>query len=180
MIMSKAPKAGLSISMSHEQSLDELKKGDLDFLITAFKDEANHLERYSLVTSEYVVVTNKRLNTSNIDLKKYLASEHVAFQFSNVRQSIADFALERKGLKRKTVLWTANFHQAMSSVVHSHRDLMLTLPRKFAESSEFMNELTLLPVPFEIPTFELFLYWHKKSNTNPFLCWAKKHILNRP
>lgn len=178
MIMSQAPKSVLSISASHELSLNDLKQGKLDFLITAFKDAKGPLESANLMTSEYVVVTNKDFTLNSMSLDTYLASEHVAFQLSNEQKSAMGIELARQSLKRNTVLWTANFHQAISSVVNSKRNLKLTLPRKFVESSELVEQLNIFPLPFEKPKFELFLYWHKKSNTDPFLSWVRERILS--
>lgn len=177
-IMNKAPKSDLSISQSHEKSLNELKSGELDFLIAAFQDTTIHLERASLMQSDYVALMNSKKSFANMNLQQYLVSEHVAFQFSNIQKSAADVELMRLGLKRKTTLWTASFHQALHFLLSSDRELILTLLRSFVENSEFIYQLKVFPVPFKIPPIELFLYWHKKSNIDPFLHWTKKILLN--
>lgn len=177
-IMRQAPKAGLSLSTSHEHSLNELSRGELDFVISAFNLQNKVLQQTTLLVSPYVVVANKNLGITTLALTNYTSFEHIAFQLANAQKSAVDLHLERLNLKRKTRLWTPTFDHAIKTVAHSKRPMLLTLPEKFIQTSTLRHQLTVYPLPFAMPALHVFLYWHKKNHADPFLSWAKNVILS--
>lgn len=176
-ILQQAPKAKLSVSMSHNNSLEEVKSGALDFLITASYEDDCNLHRAPLFQSDSVVVIHQKFGIKKLDIDDYLTMQHIAFQLSDTRQTGVDTALNQLGLHRNVVLWTSTFSHAVHSLNQLNRPLLLCIPRIFLHNLPFKQELTIYPVPFELHKFKIYLYWHKKINNEPFMSWVKDQLL---
>lgn len=177
-ILAKAPKAGIAVTTSGEDSLSLLHGGDIDFLCTAFDSKASYLSRALLIHSDYVVLVNRDANIERMTLEHYMSHDHVAFQLSNARKSAVDMHLERERSNRRICLWTPTFHHAIKTVACSSRQLLLTIPRAFAERSPFSSQLLSYPLPLPLPDIKVYLYWHNKINSDPYLNWARDILLD--
>ena len=178
-IMGMAPKAGVSVTISDEQSLDALAEGSVDFVMTAFDQPREYFERALLIHSDYVVLGKHSPDIQQMDRDTYLQLSHVAFQLSGSKVSAVDRYLAQHNLSRHIVLWTPTFHHAIKTVATAATDCVLTLPRVFAQNSGFDRQLKQYPLPIDLPPIRVYLYWHRKINSDPFLNWAKGVLLRR-
>lgn len=176
-ILQQAPNAGISITTSSEQSLQLLKAGELDFVMTAFDTSQEYLDRALLLSSDYVVVTNKSHSTATMDIASYLSLTHIAFQLSGARKSAVDLLLAQNNLRRKIALWTPTFYHALKTIATSSRDFALTMPQVFANRSQYAEQLNCYPLPVGLKPIKVYLYWHRKIEGDAFLRWVRGEIL---
>lgn len=176
-IMSQAPQASMAVSLSGENSVEALRSGELEFLMTAFDVESELLERELMWESDYVVVASGSTSIKSLDMQTYLSAEHAAFQLSDARKTAVDNLLNAQGIQRNVVLWTATFSHAIKAVLGSERTLLLTIPRNFLQELPLAQSLRTFPVPFQMHTLKIYLYWHRRINSDPFMEWVKQQLL---
>lgn len=52
-------------------------------------------------------------------------------------------------------------------------DLLVTVPESTARSAAAVLGLTLLPLPFELPSAPVYLSWHQRYDTDPAHIWLR-------
>lgn len=179
-IINSAKHLQLSISSSHEYSIEDLLQGKIDFLFTAFNSDYSGLHRKLWLQSEYVIVSHKnnpRVKSSMV-LQDYLDLPHIAFQLSNTNQTAVDIALKALGHQRKIGLWLPTFVQAVTFIKAQESDFVLTMPRVFVEYLADIQSLTISALPFDINPLQIYLYWHKKGHNDLLNKWIREIIFD--
>ena len=178
-IMNVAKQLQVSISSSHEYSMDDLLQGKIDFLFSAFDCDNSGLYRVLWLQSDYVMVSNhKNKRASNCtSLQDYLDLSHITFQLSNVNQSAVNMALKAMGKQRNTTLWVPTFFQALSFVRAEQSEMVITMPRAFAQRLDNNSKLVISKIPFEMQPLKVYLYWHKKGHHDPLNRWVRTQLI---
>ncbi len=178
-IVNGAKHLQLSISSSHEYSMEDLLQGKIDFLFSAFDSEHSGLYRKLWLQSDYVMVSHKdnsRVKNAMV-LQDYLDLPHIAFQLSNSNQTAVDIALKSLGHQRKTSVWVPTFIQAAAFIKAQESDLVLTMPRVFVEYLDDDQSLRVSKLPFDINPLKIYFYWHKKGHNDLLNQWIRETIL---
>ncbi|MCJ8271139.1 MAG: LysR family transcriptional regulator [Psychrosphaera sp.] len=180
-IVNSAKHLQLTISSSHEYSVEDLLQGKIDFLFTAFNSDHSGLYRKLWLQSEYVFVSHKdnaRVK-STMMLQDYLDLPHIAFQLSNSNQTAVDIALKALGHQRKISLWVPTFVQAVAFIKAQPSDFVLAIPRVFVEYLDDIQSLTISALPFDIEPLQIYFYWHKKGHNDSLNKWIRGIIFDR-
>ncbi|OAE08409.1 LysR family transcriptional regulator [Pantoea sp. OXWO6B1] len=155
------------VYLPHSPALTELLAGEVGLALGfSTPDEIRHpeLEELTWFEDEYVVISNK--NRTQLTLEDYLAARHLIVTPWNEKRSVLDLQLESMGYIRQIAIKTPSMLSAPFIVAES--DLLMAIPRLAAEK--------LLPVtcsPFEIPSFEVKIYSHKRSGKRDATNWLK-------
>jgi DNA-binding transcriptional LysR family regulator len=178
-IMNLAKQLQVSLSSSHEYSIDDLLHSKIDFLFSAFDCDNNGLYRALWLQSDYVMVSNRQnkraMNCKSLD--DYLDLSHITFQLSNANQSAVDMALKKKNKQRNTALWVPTFFQAISFVKASQSEMVITMPRTFAQRLDDHAQLRISTIPFEMQSLKVYLYWHKRGHDDPLNHWVRTQLI---
>ncbi len=110
-----------------------------------------------------------------LTLGRYLAQDHVLVTSRRSGPGIEDFELSRLGLTRKIRLRCQHFFAACKVV--SQTDMLLTMPDRYARivNQQFGNQV--LTVPFAMPAWEVYLYWHASVDNDPANSWLRDNII---
>jgi DNA-binding transcriptional LysR family regulator len=113
---------------------------------------------------------------ARLDLDTYLAQEHILVSSRRRGLSAEDFELGRHNLRRRVRLRCQSYFAACRVV--SETDLVLTMPRRYANllNTRFGNRL--LPFPLEVPALDTYIYWHANADRDPANQWLR-HQLQR-
>lgn len=176
-IVAQAPDLVLSFKSANYQVIDSLLSGELDFAIFTGNEERSGLHRTLLWQHSFAVVVDAAspLSADNFTLTDYLAHKHGTFQFSKPGQSMIDTALAQIGKKRNITLRLPTFIQIPALITGSQ--LMFTVPVKFADYLAEHFSVKVLPLPIEVASFSLYLYWHQRLHKSPLHQWVKQSLI---
>ncbi|MGR9067870.1 LysR family transcriptional regulator [Klebsiella quasipneumoniae] len=157
-------------SLPHSPALTELLAGEVD-LALGFNtpDEPAHpdLEEINWLRDEYVVIS--QADRTALTLDTYLAARHLVVTPWNERQGVLDCELERQGYSRQVAVKTPSMLSAPFIIEQS--DLLMALPRRAAETMARAARLTIFPLPFPVPPFDVKIYAHKRSGKREATRW---------
>lgn len=141
--------------LPHSPALTELLAGEVD-LALGFNtpDEPAHpdLEEINWLRDEYVVIS--QANRTALTLDAYLAARHLVVTPWNERQV---------AMKTPSML-SAPF-------IIEQSDLLMALPRRAAETMARAARLTIFPLPFPVPPFDVKIYAHQRSGKREATRW---------
>lgn len=86
-----------------------------------------------------------------------------------------DAALRERGLKRQIVMTVPHFHAVALAV--SRSDLLASLPFVFARHVSECVGIDLYQPPFDSPTLDILLYWHRSMEREQGNIWLRNHIV---
>jgi DNA-binding transcriptional LysR family regulator len=86
-----------------------------------------------------------------------------------------DAALKEKGLKRQIAMTVPHFHAVALAV--SRSELLASLPLVFARHVAQYVGIDLYQPPFESPTLDILLYWHRSAEREQGNVWLRNHVM---
>ncbi|GLT16955.1 LysR family transcriptional regulator [Vibrio zhanjiangensis] len=110
-----------------------------------------------------------------LSLEKYLNYRHVVVTPWNEAKGILDITLSKMRKKRKVAIKTPNVLSAPVFIIDSQ--YLLAIPKRYADHVAQQLPVTISPLPFEVPTYKVKLYWHKTRNNDPKIQWLSNRII---
>ncbi len=167
-----------SIKRVHRNELEiKLASGDVDMAIDTLLPVSKNII-YTQIEEDQVVVVGRKDHpalTAQLSLKQYLEQRHILVSSRSKGPGIEDFELARLGLFR-TIGLRCQHPFAACRVVQAS-DMLLTLPKEAAEMYSKLLDLTIYPLPVEIPKMNVHLYWHINVDLDPANKWLRDQIL---
>ncbi|GJI95474.1 transcriptional regulator [Duganella caerulea] len=172
-----APTVSLNTLQVGRRELEsELAAGTLDAAIDILLPLSNDIRRALLATDSTVVLVRRDhpLVRGALDLDGYLALEHIQTSSRRRGPGLEDFELSRMGLQRRVRLRCQHYFAACRAV--SQTDLALTMPERLARvvNQQFGNQI--LPFPLQMPSLDIYLYWHANIDHDPAGVWLREQI----
>jgi len=173
----EAPAVGLNTLQVGRRELEsELAAGTLDAAIDILLPLPNDIRRTLLATDRTVVLVRRDhpLVNGKLDLDAYLKLEHIQTSSRRRGPGLEDFELSRLGLQRRIRLRCQHYFAACR--VASQTDLALTMPERLARvvNQQFGNQI--LPFPLQMPSLDIYLYWHANVDNDPASLWLRGQI----
>ena len=173
----EAPAVGLNTLQVGRRELEsELAAGTLDAAIDILLPLPNDIRRTLLATDRTVVLVRRDhpLVNGKLDLDAYLKLEHIQTSSRRRGPGLEDFELSRLGLQRRIRLRCQHYFAACR--VASQSDLALTMPERLARvvNQQFGNQI--LPFPLQMPSLDIYLYWHANVDNDPASLWLRGQI----
>ena len=173
----EAPAVGLNTLQVGRRELEsELAAGTLDAAIDILLPLPNDIRRTLLATDQTVVLVRRGhpLVDGKLDLDAYLKLEHIQTSSRRRGPGLEDFELSRLGLQRRIRLRCQHYFAACR--VASQTDLALTMPERLARvvNQQFGNQI--LPFPLQMPSLDIYLYWHANVDNDPASLWLRGQI----
>jgi DNA-binding transcriptional LysR family regulator len=175
-----APTVGLNTLQVGRRELEsELAAGTLDAAIDILLPLSNDIRRSLLAADQTVVLVRRDhplvRDGQGLDLDGYLALEHIQTSSRRRGPGLEDFELSRLGLQRRVRLRCQHYFAACRVV--SQTDLALTMPERLARvvNQQFGNQI--LPFPLQMPSLDIYLYWHANIDTDPAGQWLREQII---
>ncbi|MYN16203.1 LysR family transcriptional regulator [Rugamonas sp. FT107W] len=172
-----APTVSLNTLQVGRRELEsELAAGTLDAAIDILLPLSNDIRRTLLATDSTVVLVRRDhpLVRGALHLDGYLALEHIQTSSRRRGPGLEDFELSRMGLQRRVRLRCQHYFAACRAV--SQTDLALTMPERLARvvNQQFGNQI--LPFPLQMPSLDIYLYWHANIDHDPAGVWLREQI----
>jgi DNA-binding transcriptional LysR family regulator len=176
-VAKEAPQIDLSVVRAERRELErELSAGTLDAAIDVLLPLPDQIRRQRLGGEALVVAARRghpRLR-GGLDLKTYLALEHVAVSSRRRGLTAEDFELGRRNLRRRVRLRCQHYFAACRVV--SETNLLLTMPQGYARILNAILRNRLLPFPLKVPGLDSYLYWHANADGDPANAWLREQL----
>jgi DNA-binding transcriptional LysR family regulator len=174
----EAPLATLNtLQVSRRELESELAAGTLDAAIDVLLPLSNDIRRTQLAGDQTVVLVRRGhplVKRRTLTLDTYLQLEHIQTSSRRRGPGLEDVELSRQGLQRRIRLRCQHYFAACRVV--SQTDLALTMPDRLARivNQQFDNQI--LPLPLEMPSLDVYLYWHANVDNDPANTWLRGQI----
>ena len=110
-----------------------------------------------------------------LTLETYLAQQHVLVSSRREGKGLEDFELSRLGKTRRIRLRCQHYFAACKVVRET--DLLLTMPKRYADLANQQFGNLVYPVPFDMPPMDIHLYWHASVEHDPANRWLRTQVL---
>lgn len=147
-----------------------------DLTARAQAGETVSFSQQRLYSGEYVCVMRREhpLAHEALTLDRYCAARHLLVSFSGRPFGFVDASLALAGRERRIVLTVNQFFTAGKVVANSN--LLTVLPRHFVSVTGFADKLTMLDLPFAVPTVQVDAIWHHRMHRNGAHRWLRNTI----
>ncbi|MDI2594301.1 LysR family transcriptional regulator [Pseudomonas sp. 681] len=172
----EAPGIDLQIShASREGMLDGVLNGDIDVAAGVFPELPNEVHSVPLFEEHYVCLVDRHSlpGDGTLDLATYLARPHVLLEMRGSGTPEIERALT--GIRERRHVAISLPHWSVAPGVISGTDLILTVAARGLRNID-QASLTVVPPPFEIPSFSFVLAWHKRRGGDQALKWLMGRI----
>ena len=112
---------------------------------------------------------------ASLSRAQFEAEDHVVVSASGAAPLILDRELARLGVERRIALQIPSYLGA--AFVVEHTDHIITIPTRMGDVLQGRGALRILPVPFELPSFEVKQHWHERYHHDPGSRWLRGVIL---
>jgi DNA-binding transcriptional LysR family regulator len=157
-----------------DEAHDDLERGRIDLLLNAEDGSLSpHLEHEILFHDRFVCVVSKDSPFKNrMTLKAYLAAHHIGVSVLGGRQTIPERLLTQLGVKRHCVISVPYFTVALRMVADT--PLVLSVPRRLAESTIDRQQVKILNPPSEFQGFRYLMAWHPRHDSDAQNQWLRQ------
>ncbi|WP_204154367.1 LysR family transcriptional regulator [Leptolyngbya sp. CCY15150] len=178
-IQTLAPQISVQIRSGDRQKLlSLLDNGEIDLACGVFPEKIAWHQEQLLLQESYVCVCRKNhpIIGSSLSLEEYLSVSHLLVSVKQDRIGRVDTLLAEQNLKRHIALSTPHFLTA--PFILAQTDLVATLAYRVALAFVNNQQLKLLPLPFAISNFSVFMRWHQSTETSPACQWLRSLALS--
>lgn len=174
-----APRLKLaSVRVPRDELERALTQGDVDLVIDRQRRVAGRIKGMHLADETLAVIMRKDhpLTSKPLDLAAYLQQRHVmvSMQPDQPDPLQAVWAALGQG-EREVVLRCQHYFSAANVAAHS--DVLLTLPRTYAQALTHALPLVLRELPATLPALGIWMYWHADRETDPVHRWLREGVL---
>ncbi len=173
-IARSAPGVDLRTVQVRRRNLEaSLANGSVDLAIDIALPLSEGVRRQRLVADRMVVVARRAHAhvARGLTLKAYLAQDQVLVTSRRKGPGLEDVELSARGLKRHVRLRCRNYLAALRAVAQT--DLVLTMAERYADALTAGLPTRILPLPFRMPTLDLYLYWHASVHDDAANRWLR-------
>ena len=171
-----APGIRIEVRRVTVSSWDEIKRADLDLLVTPYGYASEELPSEPLYeeTITCVVWTRNRLVGDQVSLERYQEMGHVC---RNMDGQIAEYDrwfMSRFGMRRRVEVLVPDFGMVLRAVEGTNRIATVHLRHARMYAKQFSLRVVRPPVVF--PLLTEFLQWHQHQDRDPGLAWLRSYL----
>ncbi|WP_310451502.1 LysR family transcriptional regulator [Sulfuritalea sp.] len=173
----EAPQLDIIAARMNRRSLEsDLFAGRVDIGIDVLLPVSSEIRCEQALAEPMVVVARKGhpALAKKLDLKSYLAQQHIQVSSRRRGPGLEDLELARVGVSRRIRLRCQHYGTACRTV--SMTDLLATMPARYATvmNQPYGNEIR--PLPLKDTQLELYLYWHRNTDADPAGIWLRERL----
>jgi len=175
-----------ALNLPREAYAEAFISGDADLAIGFLPGLSAGFYQQRLFSDSYVCLVrdgHPRIR-NRISLSRFVAESHVLVEPSGSRYvtpshqtsttTLIEQYLDDRGLKRMVALYVPHF-LAVAEIVQSS-DLIATIPSYMVRHSTPRLGLKALPLPFDVPRFDVKQFWHARNHQDPGNRWLRNQI----
>jgi DNA-binding transcriptional LysR family regulator len=164
-----------SVKVDRNNLARELSAGHIDVALDVALPIRGPVLSQKLRHSDFCVMLRRDHPLANkLNKRNYLDASHVSVSNRPVGMTMEDTFFQKKGLQRRSMIRCQNYLAA--TYILKSSDYLLTITKTMAEQLED-DEIQVLDMPFAIPSFATYLYWHSHTEEDAALSWLRKTII---
>lgn len=178
-----APLISVQFDELSADTADRILEGQIDFAITISARLLDKMLAYEefmrsekLFTDEFVVAISKNHThtAKTITLEELCGMGYLETRFGGSIIGISELLWRQQVKQPHTCGWLPNFHLTLDTV--GRTDMVAILPSLLLATQGDRYDVRAIPVPFEMPTLEERLYWHRRNDSDPGHLWMERAI----
>lgn len=155
--------------------LTELEENNVDLIIGEAKQPPPNIFQRRLASDDYIcVIRQGHPKQQAFSFEDYLSYNHIMVSPSGKGKSDIDHLLEQQGYERNVVVKVPHFFAALEVIAST--DFVTLLPRRFVRRYVDQQRFAIVDAPFEIPSFEVSMFWHARMHQDPLHQWFRSFI----
>lgn len=171
---------GISISTVRKREADvkvDLENGVADLALGWLPDLSTGMYQTRLGGTQYVCAFRKghALDKGSITLEEYTAAGHLVVIAASTGHMLVQRAIEQRHFEGNARLRVPHF--AAVGPILSETDLVATLPLRLVHRHEVPFNLSWVPLPFEVDTVPLAIFWFARYHRDPANQWLRREIV---
>lgn len=171
-----APKIKVDFTWHDGDSINDLRAGTLDLLISVFEvQDSLDIHQKTLFSDEVVCFYDAACREAPKSLEDFLSANHIRVLFSKFDSSIVDQSLAKTGHSRNIVLTLPSISEVPQMLLGS--TLVAALPAKLEHS--ILKGFSTAPSPVQIERLNFNLLWHKKTHVSRKHKWLREQIVKQ-
>jgi DNA-binding transcriptional LysR family regulator len=120
--------------------------------------------------------TSHPLIKSRMTVQQFLKVGHIVIAHEGRSQELFENALIKMKMWRRAAVTVPHFLSVPFLVASS--DLIATVPRLVGERFSMMNNIKMVPPPFETPMIEVKQFWHRRFHSDPRSIWFRGLLMS--
>jgi DNA-binding transcriptional LysR family regulator len=165
-----APLVDLWFESMDVGTFERLTRGYVDVIVSTapgLSGERKGLTYAPLIEDEFVsIVRNGHpLLRGKMSVARFAQANHVFIAPGGKPGGVVDAALAARGMTRRIALAVPHF--VVAPYIVAQTDLVLTVGRRLAQALARTAEIRIFETPLTLPSFELGMYWHPRSESDP-------------
>ncbi len=176
----QAPNINIRLISSAGRTFEMLDEQRIDFGISAISEIPERYGSEPCIEDTYVLLmrNNHPLSKGKMTDKRFVDARHMVISPRGETHGFVDDDLIKIGLKR-TIAMTVN-HFSSAPGILANSDLILTAPKRIADTFAPLYNLVTRPAPFlgNENFSSVKLIWHKKLANHPAHNWFRKYLQN--
>ena len=154
-----------------------LESGDVDLAAGYFENFDGSFRQQMLFEEHYVGMVRRGHPTirDSLSLETFLGTPQLVYQPTGgghgLQESAVDQAFAAADVPRRVAVRAA--HSIGLAPIVSSTDLLVIVPSRLAAACRELAEVNILPVPIEIPKFQVKQHWHERFHHDPGNRWLR-------
>ena len=170
------PGIRVDISKISPDSPQELADGTVDLAVGFMPHLEAGFYQQVLFDQHFVCLAAKhhpRVRDS-LSLEAMASEGHVMVRSSGTGHAIVDKTLASEGVQRRVVLQLPSFLGVARIVAQT--ELLAIVPYRYGASMMASEDIRMLPVPLELPSFQVKQHWHERYHADASNRWLRQVI----
>jgi len=153
-----------------------LESGEVDLAVGHFNTLVAGFHQKKLFRERYVcVVRSGHPNFGEgMSLEAFEASDHAVADSSGMAHDLLERVLERHRVRRQLRLVVPEF--MVLPLIIENSDLLVIMPSRLAEQFSRLISLEILPLPVNVSSYDIQIYWHERYHHDPANRWLRSAI----
>jgi DNA-binding transcriptional LysR family regulator len=170
------PGIQVEISKISPSSPEELADGRVDLAVGFMPHLEAGFYQQKLFDQHFIcLVSNSHPRVrEELSVDALQREDHVMVRTSGTGHAIVDKVLEREGIRRRAALQLPSFLGVARIVAET--ELIAIVPYRYGAVMAVSEDIQLLPVPVELPSFQVKQHWHERYHADPSNQWLRQVI----
>jgi DNA-binding transcriptional LysR family regulator len=157
-----------------------LESGEVDLAMGYFENFEGAFRQQMLFEERYVGMVRRGHPTiaDALPLQTFLETPQLVYQprggGHGAQENAVDQAFAAAGAPRRVAVRAA--HAMGVTYILSTTDLLVVVPSRLAAACRELAEVSVLPLPVEIPRFQVKQHWHERFHLDPGNAWLRSVV----
>lgn len=162
-----------------DETIAGLAGGQIDLALGFLPSLEAGIHKRLLFEQHYVCVVRQGhpLERQRLTAAALRSQKHLLVEYSGSGHAVLERALTRLSGKESIRVRIPQYLSAPHFIIHS--DLLWIAPAILAETLANHYPLVIRPLPVELPSFEVALYWHERYHSDMGNKWLREYIATR-